>query len=260
VKKLALIAMFVAACSQEAAKHKAAGNVLMRRGDLVGAEKEYRAALAIDGKDSNAHTLLGDALFEEEKYDEAARELDAALATDPNARAALQGRAMVHLRKGERDRAKALYERLVQNEPRDPEAQSALGKLLYASGDLDGAERHLRDALVWAQNDAAALYTLGLVLAKKKDRVQANAIFDRLDALVPGRAYAPYGRAVAAAVSNDADEALKQLAVALERGVDDLQQVENDEAFAALKSAPRFSQLVAAARTRAPPRKGIGPP
>jgi tetratricopeptide (TPR) repeat protein len=146
------------------------------------------------------------------------------------------------------------------NEPRDPESQAALGKLLYAKGDLDGAERHLREALVWAQNDPAALYTLGLVIAKKKDRAQANAIFDRLDTLVPGRAYAPYGRAVAAAVAGDADQALQQLAVALERGVDDLTQVESDEAFATLKSTPRFSQLLASARTRALPRKGIGPP
>lgn len=253
----------VAACNQEAAKHKAAGNVLFKRGDLAGAEKEYRAALAVaeskGGKDPNAHTLLGDALFEQEKYDDAAKEFDAALAADANARAALQGRAMVHLRRGERDQAQKLYERMVANEPRDPESHAALGKLLYAKGDLDGAERHLRDALVWAQNDPAALYTLGLVLAKKKDRVQANAIFDRLDALVPGRAWAPYGRAVAAAVAGDADEALRQLAVALERGVDDLGQVASDEAFAALKSAPRFSELLAAAKTRAP-RKGIGPP
>jgi tetratricopeptide (TPR) repeat protein len=167
---------------------------------------------------------------------------------------------MVHLRRGERDQAQALYERMVQSEPRDPESQAALGKLLYAKGDLDGAERHLRDALVWAQNDPAALYTLGLVLAKKKDRVQANAIFDRLDALVPGRAWAPYGRAVAAAVAGDADEALRQLAVALERGVDDLGQVESDEAFASLKATPKFTQLLAAAKTRAVPRKGIGPP
>src|SRR5262249_49005937 len=96
-------------------------------------------------------------------------------------------------------------------------------------------------------------YTLGLVLAKKKDPEQANAIFDRLEQLAPGQAYAPYGRAVAAAMAGRDEEAEKLLALAFARGIDDPAQVEPAPSFGRLRSDPQFQQLV---HTRAPPQKG----
>jgi tetratricopeptide (TPR) repeat protein len=244
------------ACSPEEAKHKAAGNVLFKQGDLDGAAREYREAIKANAKDANGHTLLGNALFEQARYDESRREYEAALALDAKARAALQGLVMIDLREQKDDAARATLERMLANQPRDSEAHAALGKILYAKGDLAGAERNLREALVYAQNDPSALYTLGLVLAKKKDQDQAGVIFDRLERVTPGKAYAPYGRAVAAAAAGRSDEALEQLAVALDRGIEDLGQVERDDSFAAIRSLPKFAELVAAARTRAPPKKG----
>jgi tetratricopeptide (TPR) repeat protein len=251
-----VIALVVGACSSEGARHKAAGNVFFKANDIDGAVHEYRAAVAAQPNDANAHTLLGNALFEKSAWDESRAEYQKALELDGSARAALQGLASLELRQGHPKEARALYERMVAAQPSDGEAHAALGKLLYAEGDLDGAERHLREALVRAQNDRAALYTLGLVLAKRKDLEQANAIFDRLEALAPDRAYAPYGRALAAAEAGRDDEAFKQLAVALDRGVDDVASVERDPGFARLKGDKRFVDLVAAARGRAPPRKG----
>jgi tetratricopeptide (TPR) repeat protein len=255
----ALFLLLAAACSSESAKHKAAGNVLFKQGQLDRAIGEYRAAVAVAPEDANARTLLGNALFEKADWTGARLEYEAALALDGRARAALQGLTTLELRQRHPDAARALLTRLLMIEPRDAESQAALGKLEYQTGDLDGAERHLREALVYAQNDPAALYTLGLVLAKKRDQEQATAIFDRLDGVTPGKAYAPYGRAVAAAVSGRDDEALRWLSLALERGIDDLADVESDASFARLRSAPRFVELLAAARTRAPPRKGPGP-
>jgi len=252
--------LLLSACSSEEARHKAAGNVLFKRGDLDGAAAEYRAALSTRPKDPNAHTLLGNVLFEKAEYAGARAEYEAALVTDGNARAALQGLAMVQLRQGQPALARATYERMLAHEPRDAETHAALGKILYALKDLDGAERHLREALVQAQNDPSALYTLGLVLAKKKEQAQANAIFDRLEQVTPGKAYAPYGRAVAAAAAGNRDEALKQLGLALDRGVDDLGQVESDESFAAWKGTPEMQTLIQKARSRAPPTKGTPPP
>jgi tetratricopeptide (TPR) repeat protein len=250
-------------CSTEEAKRKAAGNVRFKHGDIEGAIAEYRAAIAANDRDANAHTLLGNALFEKERYAESAGEYERALALDPRARAAALGLVAVDLRRGETARAHQLLTELVTREPRDAEAQAALGKLDFARGDLAGAERHLREALVYAQNDPAALYTLGLVLAtnpNQTEREQATAIFDRLEAQTPGKAYAPYGRAVLAARRGDTEEALKQLAIALDRGVDDLTKVERDESFAALRETPAFRALLSAARSRAPPKKGSGGP
>jgi tetratricopeptide (TPR) repeat protein len=253
------IVLLIAGCSSEAARHKAAGNVLFKQGDLDGAAREYRAAAVAAPKDPNAHTLLGNALFERSAWDESRREYQAALELDPTARAALQGLATLELRQDHPAQARALYERMITAQPRDGEAHAALGKILFAQGDLDGADRHLRDSLTYAQNDRSALYTLGLVLAQKKDQEQANAIFDRLERLTPDRAYAPYGRAVAAAAAGHDDTALEQLSVAFARGIDDPSEVEREPGFARLRENPRFVELVAAARLRAPPKKGPGP-
>jgi tetratricopeptide (TPR) repeat protein len=249
-------ALLFSACSPEEAKHKAAGNVLFKQRDLDGAAREYREAIKSNPKDANGHTLLANALFEQEKYDQSRREYDAALALDGKARAALQGLVMIDLREKKDDAARVLLERMIAAEPRDSEAHAALGKVLYAKSDLDGAERNLREALVYAQNDPSALYTLGLVLAKKKEQDQASAIFDRLERVTPDKAYAPYGRAVAACAAGRSDEALKWLAVALDRGIEDAGAVERDDSFAAIRTLPKFAELIAAARTRAPPKKG----
>jgi cellulose synthase operon protein C len=244
-----------AGCSREEARRKAAGNVLFKTGDYDGAIREYRAAIVAAPKDPNSQTLLGNALFEKESWDEAKAAYQAALALDPQARAALQGLAMLHLRQKNNTEARAAFEKMVAANARDSEAHAALGKLYYADKQLDQAEQHLRQALTWAQNDTSSMYTLGLVLAKKKELAQANVVFDRLEAATAGKAYAPYGRAVAAAIAGKTDDALTQLQIALDRGIDDLAQVESDEGLASLKGLPRFTEMMAAARAKQPAKK-----
>jgi tetratricopeptide (TPR) repeat protein len=162
----------------------------------------------------------------------------------------------VLLRQGDAVGGRGELERLVGDSPGDPEGEAALGKLLLAQGDLDGAEKHLRASLAVASNDPGALYCLGLALAKKKERAEALAVFDRLEVVTPDKSYAPYGRAVAAAVSGDRESALEWLGRALARGVDDLDAVARDPAFLQLASDPRFAALLAEARARAGPKKG----
>lgn len=235
-------------CNAEAPRHKAAGNVLFKQHDLVGAESEYRQAIAVDKKDPYAHALLGNVLFEQSKLEAAQSEYQLALALDGKTRAALQGLAMIALDRRQPDAAAKLYERMLQLEPRDPEASVALGKVLYAKGDLDGAERHLKNALTVAQNDPAALYSLGLVLAKRQQFDEAKAMFDRLEQQTPGKAYAPYGQAVVASLSGHSDAAMKWLDVALGRGVMHLEEVEHDENLAGLRSQPQFAALLMRAK------------
>lgn len=81
-------------------------------------------------------------------------------------------------------------------------------------------------------------------------------MFDRLEAVTPGQAYAPYGRAIVAALDGKSDEALAWLGKALERNIEDLDGVATDPAFAPLKGDARFQALLDGARTRAGPKKG----
>lgn len=234
-------------------QHKARGNVMFHAGDVAGAAREYRAAVAADPKDPNAHTLLGNALFEQGDTAGAEASFRAALGLDAGARDARRGLATVLLRGGRMAEARAELEALVRQAADDPTAHASLGKVLRAQGDLDGAEKQLREALALAQNDPSATYVLGLVLAEKNQQAQALEVFDRLEQVTPGKAYAPYGKAVVAARGGRKDEALKWLAVAVERGVDEIERVVSDPAFAALRDDGRFGALIAEGRRRAPP-------
>jgi tetratricopeptide (TPR) repeat protein len=251
-----LLTLAVTGCVGEEAKHKAAGNILFHNGDLPGAEKEYRAALAAAPNDANSHTLLGNALFEEGKLDDAQKSYADALARDGKAREARRGLATVALRKNDPKSAREQLETLIKEMPTDGEAQAALGKLLLSQNDLDGAEEHLQYALKSVLNDPGSLYCLGIVLARKKQRAQALDMFDRLEVVTPGQPYAPYGRAAVAAQSGETDEALGWMKKALDRGIGDLDGVLTDPALAPIAAEPRLAQLVAEARTRAGPKKG----
>jgi len=240
----ALALTFLVGCSPTEARHKAAGNVLFKKGDFDGALREYDAAIAANGKDANGYTLRGNVHFERERYAEAERDYRAALERMPEARAARQGIAQIALRTGRDDEARKQYEAMIAEVASDVEAHAALGKLLFRAGELEGAERHLRDALMYAQNDTATLYTLGLVLAKKRQLDPALEIFARLDATDPKRPYAPYGRAVAYARLDRRDDALAALREAFARGMTDVDAVKRDDAFERLRDDARFVAIV----------------
>ncbi len=248
IRVTAALVLLLLGCVGEEAKRKAAGNVRFHNGDLAGAVSEYRAAVAIAPQDPNAHLLLGNALFEVGEIAAAHREYQTTLAIDPNAREARRGQATIALRGGKIAAARSQFEALVDEDPTDALAHSALGKLLLAQNQLDGAEQHLRAALAIVANDPGALYCLGLTLAKKREEARARELFDRLETLTPGRAYASYGRAMVWALAGKGVEAMSALETALGRGVEDLDGVEKDPAWAALKSDPRFAAAIAKAR------------
>ena len=239
-------------CVRDEAKHKAAGNILFRNGDLTAATREFRAAVAGQPKDANAHTLLGNALFESGELDAAKQSYEEAVRLDPGARQARRGLATVALRKGDVTAARAALEALVKDAPADGETQGALGRLLLSQGDLPAAEEHLRDAVAVAQNDVASLYSLGLTLAQEHKREEALLVFDRLEKAAPGQPMASYGRAVTLAQAGQADGALDELSRALAGGLTDLHAVANDPALANLKADPRFGSLLARAQARPP--------
>jgi Flp pilus assembly protein TadD len=89
------------------------GILLQQKGDLDGAIAKYRAALAVDPTDAQAHLGLGSALQRKKDVDGAIAEYRAAIKKDP-------GLAGAHL---------------------------GLGYCLYAKGDTPGAIRELKTYL-----------------------------------------------------------------------------------------------------------------
>jgi serine/threonine-protein kinase len=87
-------------------------------------------------------------------------------------------------RTGSREEAIRLRRRMVAEDPDDASASESLGRLLWDTGDLDGADAALRDAVRRGQDSADLLELMGSVALQRGD---------------PGEARRAYGEALAAA-------------------------------------------------------------
>lgn len=108
-------------------------------GHCADAERSYRTALGLDGRNADAHYLLGALLGETGNYGEAAGFLDCALALKEDFADAHAARGNVHLMLEDRAAARASYERALCLDPRNAVACFNLGLLLQAAGAPDRA-------------------------------------------------------------------------------------------------------------------------
>jgi tetratricopeptide (TPR) repeat protein len=235
-----------AGCVKPAAKHKAAGNVLFNEKDYDGALAEYRQAESLSPDDPDTHVLVGNTLFEKDDYDGAQAEYQQALSVQAAYAPALRGLSEVAMRRNPPDVAGAIsdLQGVLKQDGKDHDALAALGQLQFEAGDLKGAEDSLTRAVQLAAEDQSSLYTLGLVFIAEGDADAARNTFDRLEDVAPGTAQAPYGRAQLEAKTGQTDAALDDLAIALDRGVPDLEAVQNDQNLASLHADPRFQALL----------------
>ena len=145
-----------------AAVHRLRGDMLLRlKGDAVGAEAEYRAALAARGNDPALLERLAEAQLSAGDAEGARASAQAALAIDPHRPDAL--RTLAQLAMNNRDYAQALpwLRQLDAEAPGDLAVQVQLGKALEQTGDAADALQHLAPALAAGYPDEkGALHAL----------------------------------------------------------------------------------------------------
>lgn len=127
----------------------------------------YAARVAAAPEDGRAHYLLGLGLLEVGRLDAAAEALAAAEAHGFAAIGRELGR--VRLRQRRIGEARALLEKAVQEAPEDPVARHALGKVLEAAGDPDGALAAFREAVRLAPQMEVAHHDLGMLAGRQGD-------------------------------------------------------------------------------------------
>ena len=117
-------------------------------GDLAGAEAAFRRALAAQPDHPRALLGLGRVLAESGRFDEAEEALAALPPNTAEAREAAALLAQLRLASGAEDLPTPdEAERTLETDPRDPEANLALGRFLAARGDYAAALRHLLTAV-----------------------------------------------------------------------------------------------------------------
>jgi Flp pilus assembly protein TadD len=250
MKRALAVVVLLVACGGKAAGHRAAGALRLRAGDVAGALGELRVAVQTSPSDAEAWALLGNALFEAQRYEEAEKSYRSALELDRGSRPIRRSLAQLAVRRGRLPEAERLLRELVAEAPRDPELQLALGTLLASRGDLGEAKAAFGQALAAAPRQAAALYNLGRAHLRTGDLAGAQAAFERLDRVKPEAPYAPYGLALVHARRHENEPACAALYAALGRALFDRRAAERDPELAPVRHLPCFSELLAAREGR----------
>ncbi|MGQ0814674.1 MAG: tetratricopeptide repeat protein [Gemmatimonadota bacterium] len=139
-----------------------------------------------------AHYNLGLAFRQKALYDEALREFRLATERGEDALLVHQAEAEMLLLRGDSAEARALYEQLVQDEPKSPKLWNELGVSRHQAGELESAERAYRHSLDIDPEYALAWNNLAVVRHHRGDAHEAESAFRA--ALAHGRALADVQR------------------------------------------------------------------
>lgn len=129
---------------------------------------------------AEAHFALAHAAMNYKQYPLAEKEARAALALDIHADDPLVLLSRALVAEGRADEALPALKARVTAEPEDLSIHLAYGALLQESGDDAGARREFEAILVAHPTDSQTLYTLGLLALQQKDMDAAKGYFTRL--------------------------------------------------------------------------------
>lgn len=166
------------------------GLIARQTGDIDGAIRLFRQAVAIEPDDANYQFSLGGILQAVHRQDEALAAYSHALVINPEFAVAHNNVAALLQQMGKLEEAKEHFEQAVLIQPDYAAAHCNLGALLQNLGDLDGAVSSLERALAIRPDLAEAHNNLGLVLRQLGRPEEARGHYERAIALRPNYAEA----------------------------------------------------------------------
>jgi Tfp pilus assembly protein PilF len=144
-----------------------------RIGDFENALVKYRAVLAVDEMNAEAHNNLGLLYQDKGLMPEAIERFKRATAIDANYTKAHNNLGVALLRTGQVDAAAQEFRWLLSREPRNVEAMTNLAAALKQAGRMEEAREQLQRALTINARNATAHYNLALVFEETGDVLKA---------------------------------------------------------------------------------------
>jgi len=159
------------------------GEALDEMKDPIGAQREFRAAIAVNPKEPNVHFGLGYLLWTKGQYADAAHEFQAELDNDPRHLQAMLYLADCDIQLQKSEDARALLERLTSLLPNDAMAHRDLGIVYAGGGRNQDAVAQFEDAIRLAPSDVNAHYRLARLYRTMGRTADANIEFEKARAL-----------------------------------------------------------------------------
>ena len=159
------------------------GEALDEMNDPLGAQREFRVAIAANPKEPNVHFGLGYLLWTKAQYAEAAEQFQAELNNDPKHAQAMLYLADSELQMNQPDPALPLLQKVVSFSPEDAMAHRDLGVLYAGRGENDAAISELQKAIHLRPSDVNAHYRLARVYRAMGRKEEANAEFKKVSGL-----------------------------------------------------------------------------
>ena len=191
-----------------AGAHHNLGNALWEQGKWEEAEASYRRALSLQPNLAGAHNNLGTVLLGRNRLEEAVACYRRALVVEPNYAEALNNLGAALCRQGALDEGEGLVRRALALKPDFAGAYDNLGTVLREQGKLKEAEASTRRAIGLAPDFTQALENLGSMLRDQGRLDEAAAVYRRVLRINPEDVDGLNGMACVLAASGDAARAL----------------------------------------------------
>ena len=196
--------------------HVAFGLIKMRyEWDWVGAEHEFKQAVALDPKDDVAHRLYGSYLIAVGRFEEAQAEMKRAVELNPVEQLNLLGLGHSFYFAHQSEQAMEQYRRAVGVEPKSGWSHIFLGQAYAQQGKFKEAIAELNHARQ-LNDDPLELTSLGYACAVSGQRTEAQKIIAELQEIARQRYVSPYDVATIYAGLGDKEQALTWLEKAYE--------------------------------------------
>ena len=154
---------------ESATMRRLLGDSELRRGNLDAAERELRAALALEAAHPESLFLLATTLRRARRLGEAERTLEQLAAIDGAYPGLSLERGRLFEAMGQASRAADAYARALAESPEDLDLELRLGAAQLAAGRVEDAEPHLRNVLRQRPDSAEAEHFVGRLFRVKGD-------------------------------------------------------------------------------------------
>ena len=230
---------------QSAETHASLGLILGHAADLIGAERELRAAVALNPGYAVAHLWLSILLEGLLRLDEAAVEIAKAEASDPLSPAVIHGAGYVAWAQGRFEEALAKWDRALELVPFSDAPTVNRIALLVQIGRPAVARKTLEEYESGPAELNSQLWVGSIGHAILGDHSELEALVERMKALPVDQRFPPDWFGVIYAVSGDLNRAFEVLLASTQSlGAGMRSTLQVSPALAKLRADPRFRELV----------------